>query len=245
LRVLDATGAQTIGDTKPVLDAANAAAAQKTLPPPPPEAVNPPTAKPDAPVTNHAAKQSVVAANKPSAQPIKEAERIPTPAPAAVQKTDAPKPQQQTVTPPQTVVQQRPAVPLPQAPVTGSTAINGWDANLPETKPAAPQQPQNEPPPDAKTVAFVGPKVLLQVTPSTRNLSANLISAVTRVEVEVRIDLTGHVSAVHLESPNVKPQLASAALAAARQWTFQPATLRGQRVESTHTIVFEFSPNGQ
>jgi TonB family protein len=61
----------------------------------------------------------------------------------------------------------------------------------------------------------------------------------------VRIDLTGHVSAVHLESPNVKPQLASAALAAARQWTFQPATLRGQRVESTHTIVFEFSPNGQ
>jgi TonB family protein len=65
------------------------------------------------------------------------------------------------------------------------------------------------------------------------------------VEVEVRIDVSGRVSAAHLETPNVKPQLASAAMAAARQWTFQPATLRGQRVETSHTIIFEFRPDGQ
>jgi TonB family protein len=63
--------------------------------------------------------------------------------------------------------------------------------------------------------------------------------------VEVKIDTNGRVSAAHVETANVKSQLVSSALAAARQWTFQPATLRGQRVESTQTIPFEFRPGGQ
>jgi TonB family protein len=127
-------------------------------------------------------------------------------------------------------------------PQTSNTAINGWDPNLPETKPATPQQ---QPPPDSKTVDFIGPKVLLQVMPSTRNLTPDMISEVTRVEVEVRIDTAGHVRSAKLGNPNVKALLGAAALAAAKQWTFQPATLRGQHVESDHTIVFEFRPEGQ
>ena len=71
-----------------------------------------------------------------------------------------------------------------------------------------------------------------------------MITEVTRVEVEVRIDTTGHVKAAHLTNPNVKSALGSAALAAAKQWTFQPASLRGQHVDSDHTIVFEFRPEG-
>jgi TonB family protein len=133
-------------------------------------------------------------------------------------------------------------------PVTSNTAINGWDPNLPDTKPATPPQaePQQTTPPDGKTVtAFVPPKVLLQVMPNIRSIPSNLVSDVTRVEVEVKIDTNGRVSAAHVETPNVKSQLVSAALAAARQWTFQPATLRGQRVETTHTIAFEFRPGGQ
>jgi TonB family protein len=132
-------------------------------------------------------------------------------------------------------------------PVTSNTAINGWDVNLPETKPVTPppSEPQQTAPPDGKTVAFLPPKVLLEVMPNLRSLSSNLVTEVTRVEVEVRIDTNGRVNAAHVATPNVKSQLASAAVAAARQWTFQPATMRGQRVESTHTIAFEFRPGGQ
>jgi TonB family protein len=259
LRVLDATGVQTVGDSKPLaFDSNNAAAAQKALPPPPAE--NPPPV--NQPVANRETRPAATT-NKPSVSQPKVAEKTTPSKPATSAKTEAAKPPQ-IVTPPPLVVQQRPAPTAPApglttskqnarpdtaTPLTGKTAINGWDSTLPENKPVAPQppqqQPQNAAPPDAKTVAFVGPKPLLQVTPSTRNLPANLISEITRVEVEVRIDVSGRVSAAHLETPNVKPQLASAAMAAARQWTFQPATLRGQRVETSHTIIFEFRPDGQ
>jgi TonB family protein len=130
------------------------------------------------------------------------------------------------------------------SPQTSNTAINGWDPNLPENKPAAQQSQQQTGPPDSKTIDFIGPKVLLQVMPNPRSLTPGLVSEVTRVEVELRIDTTGHVKAAHLTNPNVKSQLGAASIAAAKQWTFQPASLRGQHVESDHTIVFEFRPEG-
>ncbi|HMF74385.1 MAG TPA: TonB family protein, partial [Bryobacteraceae bacterium] len=66
------------------------------------------------------------------------------------------------------------------------------------------------------------------------------------VEVQVTIDPTGHVSAAHaLNDSSVKSVLSSAAVSAARQWTFQPATLRGEKVSSEHTILFEFRPEAQ
>jgi hypothetical protein len=34
--------------------------------------------------------------------------------------------------------------------------------------------------------------------------------------------------------------LANAALTAARQWIFEPASLRGKHIASEHTIVFQF-----
>jgi outer membrane biosynthesis protein TonB len=40
----------------------------------------------------------------------------------------------------------------------------------------------------------------------------------------------------------VNQSIAAAAVAAARQWTFVPASSNGQHVESDHTIVFEFRP---
>ena len=81
--------------------------------------------------------------------------------------------------------------------------------------------------------------------PNPHSITPGSISEVTRVEVEVRIDQSGHVKRALLSNPNVKSQLGAAAVAAAKQWTFQPATLRGQPVESDHTIVFEFRPEGQ
>ncbi len=136
----------------------------------------------------------------------------------------------------------------------GGTAINPWQpgdsSELALPPPPPPEQPVQVPvpetPADAKTLAFVGPKVLLQVLPNTRSLSQGVVSHVTRVEVEVTIDQGGHVKAAHVLNPEmVKSALAAAAVSAAKQWTFQPATLRGEKVESDHTIVFEFRPENQ
>jgi TonB family protein len=70
---------------------------------------------------------------------------------------------------------------------------------------------------------------------------------VTRVEVSVRIDKAGRVLSAHVlnEDGSTNAALSGAAMAAAKQWTFQPATLQGEKVESDHTIVFEFRPQNQ
>jgi TonB family protein len=135
-----------------------------------------------------------------------------------------------------------------QPPNAGST-ISGWDSSAPEA-------PRSSPAPAASTSAsdlepkapvFVPPKPLSQVMPDTRSLAPGLISQATRVEVAVRIDNAGHVLSAHVlnENGNTKGALSGAAIAAARQWTFQPATLQGEKVESEHTIVFEFRPENQ
>jgi TonB family protein len=133
-----------------------------------------------------------------------------------------------------------------QPPGAGST-INGWDPSLPETPRPAASPDTTAPPPaalDVRPPAFAPPKPLLQVMPNTRSLAPGLITQVTRVEVAVRIDNTGRVVSAHVsnESANTKGALSQAAVNAARQWTFQPATLQGEKVESEHTIVFEFRP---
>lgn len=204
--------------------------------------------------------------------PIPASDLVPAPKSATETKPAAVSPtpvQQETPAvqqPVQTAQQQQPQPPAPLTPPalptpkpvvtprqaisngqqqTSNTAINGWDPNLPENKPA-PVQPQTAAtPPDSKSMDFVPPKVLLQVMPSTRNLTPGSITEVTRVDVEVEIDKQGHVKSAHVTSPNIKSQLASAATAAAKAWTFQPAVMRGQPVDSTHTIRFEFRPEGQ
>ena len=181
----------------------------------------------------------------PQQQPVQTAAQQPsTPAPA-VPKPAAPQQLQQQQ---QQQQQQQPASRTPATtPQTSGTEIKGWDPNISENKAPATSQPTDTQAvaPDSKAVAFIGPKVLLQVMPNTRNLTPGSITQTTRVEVEVRVDNSGHVKAAHLLNNNVKNQLGAAAVAAAKQWTFQPATLRGQRVESDHTIVFEFRPEGQ
>jgi TonB family protein len=125
----------------------------------------------------------------------------------------------------------------------GTTTINGWEAT-PEPVRKRPAALPGVPVPAGSSAAeFVAPQPLLQVTPSTRALANGVIQTITRVEVQVRVDQTGHVAFARvLNAANIKRAVANAALNAARQWTFLPATLRGQRVDSDHTIVFEFRP---
>jgi bla regulator protein blaR1 len=90
---------------------------------------------------------------------------------------------------------------------------------------------------------YVGPKILLQIMPHTGDLPHGLITEPARVEVEVRINALGHVSAAHLTNFDPQSPLGSAVLTAAKQWIFQPATLHGEAVDSDHTIVFELRPD--
>jgi TonB family protein len=120
--------------------------------------------------------------------------------------------------------------------------INSWDPTPAQAR-KRPGAPVAAVAPGASAAEFVAPQPLLQVTPSTRALANGVIQATTRVEVQVRVDQTGHVAFARvLNAANIKRAVANAALNAARQWTFLPATLRGQRVDSDHTIVFEFRP---
>lgn len=61
------------------------------------------------------------------------------------------------------------------------------------------------------------------------------------VVVEVTIDTRGIVSGARIVKP-VFPSYDAAALRAAKQWRFQPATINGEAVESRMTLQFEFKP---
>ena len=194
----------------------------------------------------NAPRQTAGAGTLPVQQPpvdVKKSEKTPETVPAGSPQQSA------AVQPPQ---RQTPGAASSQPPLAGST-INGWDSSAPVTpRPtASPDATAPIPTPaaalDTKPPVFGPPKPLLQVMPNTRSLTPGVITQITRVEVAVRIDNTGRVMSAHAlnENGNSKPALSQAAVAAARQWTFQPATLQGEKVESEHTIVFEFRPENQ
>jgi Gram-negative bacterial TonB protein C-terminal len=65
-----------------------------------------------------------------------------------------------------------------------------------------------------------------------------------QVQIQVSVDERGRVIAARpLTGPEkTSQQLLGVSLAAAAQWHFQPATLRGRPVASEYTVVFEFHP---
>jgi outer membrane protein TolC len=65
------------------------------------------------------------------------------------------------------------------------------------------------------------------------------------VNVLVSIDDRGHVTSAVILDPHATgapPLVRGWAVAAARQWTFEPARMRGKSVASIHTIEFQFRP---
>lgn len=94
---------------------------------------------------------------------------------------------------------------------------------------------------DRESSILVPPQPLRKVMPDAR-LVARTISSPIQVRIVLEIDATGHVTAAHMANGEMpRSALAQAALQAARQWIFQPATLRGQTIACQHQIVFEFS----
>jgi hypothetical protein len=91
--------------------------------------------------------------------------------------------------------------------------------------------------------AYVPPRAVKQMQPDLRFLWP-LVYTPSEIEVHLKIDASGHVTAVDVPQNATKPNqvLVSAAIAAAKRWLFEPATLHGIRVAATETIVFRFAP---
>ena len=77
--------------------------------------------------------------------------------------------------------------------------------------------------------------------PDVKMAGPGLAARAGRVEVQVSIDEEGHVKDVRpVLNAKTTGLVLNAAIAAARQWVFQPATLHGKPVAAEHRIVFDF-----
>ncbi len=90
--------------------------------------------------------------------------------------------------------------------------------------------------------AYRPPRPIKQVLPNVSALPAGMPDAAGEVRVVVRVNELGEVADARIveTNDNVGPDLRTAALTAARQWVFAPASLNGKDVASDHTILFHF-----
>ncbi len=100
---------------------------------------------------------------------------------------------------------------------------------------------RSTPDPSAASI-YIPPRPIQKSVPNTRFLGASINDDVLQVEVQVRIDASGHVTEAHAlqNGKKISSLLTGAAVAAAKRWTFEPAIFRGRPVSADHTIVFEF-----
>jgi len=147
----------------------------------------------------------------------------PTPAPEQPRVVETPSPQASAG-----------VVPAP----TG--APNGTSGQI--ASPAEPQPGQAGATKANPLVIFRPPRPVKQVLPKLNALPAGIADAAGELRIVVKVDESGHVVDARLleGKKKVASVLASASLAAARQWVFEPASLRGKSIASDHTILFQF-----
>lgn len=106
--------------------------------------------------------------------------------------------------------------------------------SAPAPIPALPAAPEAAP-------NYVAARALKQVMPDTKLFAVSDIREGAEVFVQVRIDERGGVIEAHVKNgTNDNGLLRSAALEAAKQWTFEPAKIDGKNIPSDHTIAFQF-----
>jgi TonB family protein len=148
--------------------------------------------------------------------------------------------------------------PAPDAPQLAAS-VNTLAAGLPELNLPVPKAPQNAVRPAAvqagaapKFEEYIGPRAIRSVQPSF-DASANrtIDNAFSQnhepheVQVEVTIDEHGRVTKAS-KGATTGPfayLFVDAALAAARRWQFEPASLGGRPVPSKMTLKFAFVRN--
>src|SRR5207248_11011723 len=91
---------------------------------------------------------------------------------------------------------------------------------------------------------YVPARPLKQVMPNANNLESSALSEATDVEVQVRIDEGGRVTAARVvnDTSNIDELLVTAAISAVKEWIFEPAKMDGRSVPGNHMIRFHFTP---
>ncbi|MEO0189809.1 MAG: TonB family protein [candidate division WOR-3 bacterium] len=97
------------------------------------------------------------------------------------------------------------------------------------------------PPPPPKPAVITKPIPIKQVSPKYPE-SAKAIGATGRVVVRVVVGIDGKVKAATIISSFGNPACEEAALTAAKQWEFKPATRDGEPFEQNISIPFDFKP---
>ena len=89
---------------------------------------------------------------------------------------------------------------------------------------------------------YVPPRPLKTVTLNAALFEPSLVAGIKQIDVEVDIDDSGHVTAARAlnTAGNTSQLVITTAVAAARQWVFDPARISGKKVAARHMIVFRF-----
>lgn len=151
--------------------------------------------------------------------------------------------------------------PPAQQPVAPVATTPEPPASPPETKPEpkkeskkalakAPEPVQSEPeakqPPPAKDVVADVPAsgIVSQPLPDILDQARNTIRGRVRVTLRVDVDPAGNVTDAKLDSPGTNKYFGERAMAAARQWKFEPVKVNGSDVGQRWRLRFEFYRTG-
>ena len=98
---------------------------------------------------------------------------------------------------------------------------------------------------EASRPVYIRAQPVKRVTPA--GVFGQSIYSPVKIDVQVRIDETGHVTEAHAARnvSGVNESLLSAAVSAAKEWVFQPATIGGKKISSDQLIEFRFSPESR
>jgi TonB family protein len=139
-------------------------------------------------------------------------------------------------------------VELPSVPALSQNAdlsrlpqLNRSPATIPPPAPApaAAPAPKEAPPPHQPQTVPV--RILHEVQPSLpRELRNALIGKDTSLEVRIHVDTRGKVTGAEVISGSSSKFLRDAVTAAARAWSYAPATIDGKPVEADAVITFLF-----
>jgi hypothetical protein len=92
--------------------------------------------------------------------------------------------------------------------------------------------------------SYIPPRPLKWTAPNAKSLGVSKMAAATDVQIKVRIDDSGHVTAAHalLDGSPHDEALTGAVTAAVKQWIFEPAKMHGKNVPSEETVVIRVGP---
>jgi len=124
----------------------------------------------------------------------------------------------------------------PAVPAAETRAANP-PASTPATQSPAPFSGNKNP----AQKGLVRGSVLQQVMPDVSRSAQNTITGRFRVSVQVEVDASGNVSEAKIVSPGPSKYFANHALAAARDWKFNPPQVDGRATRSEWILRFQFA----